>query len=185
MDWSNLSAHVFWISLCIAILILPVSGALEAFPVIPAECYGNVTIDGIPAPPGTTITAIQAEHIVGTITISTSGTYGSSGVFGDRLYLIPPQPREQDEQAGLIISFLIGSIPAGETLPFKPGTCTPLDLSAYSKNPAQAQTSPEKSFPDNNAGSVLTLHIRDCNLVTESVAVIPVSSLCIARGVSG
>ncbi len=176
MDWSNYSAHVLCISLCIAILILPVSGALGAFPVIPAECFGNVTIDGIPAPAGTTITAIEAEHIVGTITTSTPGTYGSSGVFHDRLYLIPPQPQGQDEQAGIIISFLIGSIPATETLSFQPGTCTHLDLSAYKKQLAQPHESPKKLL-DTHVGSVLTLNTQNSNLVTESVAIVPVSPL--------
>ncbi|GEM_PF-1737663 len=156
-------------------LVYPVSGVLESFPVIPAECYGNVTIDGIPAPAGTTITAIMQDTILGSIVINTSGQYGGFGPFGERLYIFPPDNLLSDEElhADNVVSFLIDSLPAYETLIYDPGTCNHLSLSAYAPDTIPDE---ETIRYQNTArtGSIITI----CRVPTEetvvSVAMIPV-----------
>ncbi|MFB6093305.1 MAG: CARDB domain-containing protein [Haloquadratum sp.] len=54
-------------------------------PQTPAAYYGNVTIDGEPAPAGTTIEAVVNGSVVGSITIDEPGRYGGPDALDEKL----------------------------------------------------------------------------------------------------
>ncbi|SDY14058.1 CARDB domain-containing protein [Halopenitus persicus] len=57
----------------------------EGPPQTPASYYGNVTIDGEPAPAGTVIEAEINGTVAGSITINESGTYGGPDALDEKL----------------------------------------------------------------------------------------------------
>ena len=54
-------------------------------PQTPASYYGNVTIDGEPAPAGTTVEAVVNGSVEGSITIDEAGQYGGSAALDEKL----------------------------------------------------------------------------------------------------
>lgn len=104
------------------ICVLPV----QAVPPLPAEFYGNVLIDGIPTPAGTTISVFISDVPRGSITTDISGFYGGPGLFDPRLKV---NISEDEYQAGSVpITFRINGIPAVQSIIFEPGTSQQFDL---------------------------------------------------------
>ncbi len=100
---------------------------VQAVPPLPAEYYGNVLIEGTPAPAGTVITAYIHGTPRGTITTDVAGFYGGPGLFDPRLKV---NVSETELQAGdLIITFQINGILASQSIPFTQGASQQLDLS--------------------------------------------------------
>lgn len=64
------------IILCIAIAFSAGMASAESPPSLPVMLYGDVSIDGNPAPVGTTITAKTGENPAGATNVLTAGTYG-------------------------------------------------------------------------------------------------------------
>ncbi|TKX80490.1 PGF-pre-PGF domain-containing protein [Halorubrum sp. SD626R] len=52
---------------------------------VPAAYYGNVTVDGDPAPAGTTVSAVVNGTVVDTLTVTDAGEYGSPGLSDENL----------------------------------------------------------------------------------------------------
>jgi len=112
--------------LLILFIIIPCVLPVQAVPPLPAEYYGNVLIDGAPAPVGTTITAFLAGTPRGTIVTDVEGFYGGPGLFDPRLKV---NVSEDEYQTGnLIITFTINDIPASQAVLFEPGASQQLDL---------------------------------------------------------
>ncbi len=107
-------------------LAIGVAAAAETSPPsFPQEFYGTVTIDGAPAPAGTTITATIGETTYGSIVTTKAGEYGSSSRHeGGRLVV-----SATDGHAGETITFLVNGRAARETATFTPDSTTRLDLS--------------------------------------------------------
>jgi len=144
--------RVAWI--CILLLL---TGTASAVPLLPAEFWGSVTIDGSPAPAGTVITAWMGDRDCGSFTLETAGVYGGGSTFDKRLLV-----SGGDDDAGKTILFFIGGLPAG-TAVYTPGTSTRLDLAAA--NPGGAAFSADVisgpapltvRFTDMSAGSPMS-----------------------------
>lgn len=122
-----------------------------AGPVLPAEYYGTVTINGDPAPAGTVITALINSQVAGTITTTASGTYGGAGTFDPRLVV-------EGTESGQAIEFRIDGRTAGEASTFRSGSTSQVALSVqYSPGsspvtttaaPTATVTSPVAPGPD-------------------------------------
>lgn len=96
-----------------------------AIPAFPAEFYGDITVDGTPAPPGTVVVALIDGEERGRITTTAEGTYGGPETFDSRLIV-----RGTDEETGIDIVFEINGVRAEESTPFAPGETGRMDLSA-------------------------------------------------------
>ncbi|TAJ45803.1 hypothetical protein CUJ86_03590 [Methanofollis fontis] len=99
--------------------------AATAIPAFPSEFYGTVHIGGEPAPAGTLITAFIGGVERGSVTTTSSGTYGGPGTFDQRLVV-----RGTEEESGLVITFTINGVETGETAVYRPGETIELDLTA-------------------------------------------------------
>ena len=65
-------------------------------PSVPAAYYGNVTIDGEPAPEGTTIEAVVDGEVRGSISINESGQYGGPDSLDPKLSVQAPDDSSND-----------------------------------------------------------------------------------------
>ncbi len=106
-----------------SIFIFALVSSVSAYPPIPAEFYGTITINGASAPIGTIITALIDGVEVGTFTTTSIGGYGGAGNFKNRLIV---QGKETD--LGKTIVFRINSVSAGETATFNTGVSQQRDL---------------------------------------------------------
>lgn len=121
----------------VLILTICVNGVL-AVPPLPAEYYGNVIIDGSPAPAGSTISAYLNDKIKGTIVTELPGFYGGPGLFDARLKV---NVTEEEFQAGdNIIRFQINGVMADQSVLFEPGSSQQFDLSTGSGLAGQVAT---------------------------------------------
>jgi len=114
--------------IALVLLIALISGAAAAGdlpPALPHEFYGNVAIDGSPAPAGTIVTAMIGDTGCGSILVTDAGRYGDHDWnLGNRLLVTGTS-----EQSGEAITFSAGGVAARETAVFMPGGVTRLDLS--------------------------------------------------------
>jgi PGF-pre-PGF domain-containing protein len=87
MNTNRIAAVVFTVLMVTSVVAVPwTAAAQEEQPEgPPASYYGSVTIDGEPAPTGTTIEAVVDGDVVGSITTNESGQYGGPGLFEDKL----------------------------------------------------------------------------------------------------
>jgi len=106
--------------------ILLLIGTASAVPLLPAEFWGSVTIDGSPASVGTVITARIGDRDCGSLTLEKVGVYGGNGIFDRRLLV-----SGEEGDSGKTITFTINGKPAG-TAVYTPGTSTHLDLATTS-----------------------------------------------------
>jgi hypothetical protein len=103
-------------------LLVLFSGLVLAIPGIPHAFKGSVTVNGAPAPDGTTVTAkINGIEVASTTT--SGGTYGyPAGTF----YVSDPQ----NTRSGDTVNFFVNGVDTGESAIFCNGCITELDLSA-------------------------------------------------------
>ena len=95
-----------------------------AIPGIPHQFYGDVMINGAPAPDGSTVTAkIDGVEVASTTT--SEGRYGYEPIF----YVEDPDGSPANTRAGKTINFFINGIDTGATAIFANGETTELDLS--------------------------------------------------------
>ncbi len=107
----------------IVFFMLVSAGASAALnPLIPAGYYGSVTIDGQPAPPGTTIIAKIGTEERGSITTGSSGSYGSSG--GPEKLPITGYAGE----SGSTVTFFVNNVAAQQTTTWTSGDIKRVDL---------------------------------------------------------
>lgn len=114
--------QVAWI--CILLVLI---GTASAVPLLPAEFWGSVTIDGSPAPAGTVITARIDGRDCGSLTLETAGVYGGDSMFDKRLLVCGG-----DDDAGKTITFFVDGMKAARTAVYTPGTSARLDLAVTS-----------------------------------------------------
>ncbi|MDV2481496.1 PKD domain-containing protein [Methanoculleus sp. Wushi-C6] len=106
------------------LLLFALAGPASAVPLLPAEFWGTVTIDGSPAPAGTVVTARIDDRDCGSLATAAAGAYGGDSLFDTRLIV-----GGEDGDAGKAIVFLVNGMPAG-TAVYTPGTSVRLDLAA-------------------------------------------------------
>ena len=114
--------EIAWI--CVLLVLI---GTASAVPLLPAEFWGSVTIDGNPAPAGTVITARIDGRDCGSLTLTTAGVYGGDATFDKRLLVCG-----RDDDAKKTITFFVDGMRAAETAVYDPGTSSRLDLAATS-----------------------------------------------------
>ena len=98
-------------------------------PILPCTFYGNVTLEGKPAPVGTEILAKMDDQTCGNITVMEAGKYGVAGGFGEKLVV---SGTAEDENK--IISFYVDGAEAEEKAIWHSGGVNRLDLSVKKSN---------------------------------------------------
>jgi len=91
---------------------------------LPEEFYGEITINGQPAPEGTEIVAKIGGVERGRLTASEEGAYGDSATFSERLIV-----SGEESDIGENIAFFVDGDLADQTAVFTPGESVELDLS--------------------------------------------------------
>ncbi|MCQ1539097.1 hypothetical protein FTO68_08905 [Methanocalculus taiwanensis] len=127
MPIKNNSKAVFTTILLMGIAIgaiIPVALA-SSIPLLPCEISGTVTINGEPAPAGTIVVAYIDNLERGRIIIRTSGIFGGTGAFDERIVI-----QGEGDDLGKMITFLVNDIPANNTIPFVSGESYQIDLDA-------------------------------------------------------
>lgn len=105
------------------VIIIALIGTVSAVPLLPAEFWGSVTINGDPAPVGTIITAWIEGNESGSLTLDTAGFYGGYAIFDKRLLVCGGEG-----DVGKIVTFFVNGVKASETAVYTPGSSTRLDL---------------------------------------------------------
>ncbi|MCL0077353.1 Ig-like domain-containing protein [Dehalococcoidia bacterium] len=110
--------------LLVSFLATPV---LASVPPLPHTLWGYLTINGEPAPVGTTVEARVQGGLVGIegnpLITTQVGKYGGPGAFDPKLIV------QGDIETGAIIEFYVNGFRADQTYEFTPGGITRLDLS--------------------------------------------------------
>ncbi|MCL0037060.1 Ig-like domain-containing protein [Dehalococcoidia bacterium] len=110
--------------LLVSFLATPV---LASVPPLPHTFWGYLTINGEPAPVGTTVEARVQGGLVGIpgnpLITTQVGKYGGPGPFDPKLIV------QGDIETGAIIEFYVNGFRADQTYEFTPGGITRLDLS--------------------------------------------------------
>ena len=94
-------------------------------PAAPASYYGDVTLDGEPAPAGVEIVAYVDGEERGSYLTEQEGTYGASSALEANLVV---EGDTSDE--GELVEFTVNGHPADATVEWEPGTVENVDLSA-------------------------------------------------------
>jgi len=105
----------------VLVLLLALAAPASAFPLLPMEFSGSVTIDGSPAPAGTVVTARINGSDCGSLALTTAGVYGGDALFDERLIV--------DGEEEKTIAFFVNGVLAGSAA-YTPGVSTRLDLTA-------------------------------------------------------
>jgi hypothetical protein len=115
-------AAVLAISVCSVTLFAPVTAAADI--TLPEEFYGDVTINGLPAPSGTVIIARIDTVQRGNFTTTVAGKYGGNGTFTPRLIVAGA-----DSDVGKAITFWMSGVKASQSAIYEPGQTKQLALS--------------------------------------------------------
>jgi len=116
--------------LAIGVSLLLVSAALAPAAVaqeedgpapVPAAYYGDVTINGDPAPVGTEITAVVNGEERGSIVVSEAGSYGGPNALDEKLVVEDASPGEE-------VTFVVRGVAADETVSWESGDVRQVDL---------------------------------------------------------
>jgi hypothetical protein len=155
-------------------LLLLLIVTVGAAPVLPAEYYGQVYINGSPAPAGTVITATINNVVVSSILTTEVGLYGGPGTFDPRLIV-------EGSENGQPIIFLINGKQADKTTTFSPGKTEHLSLStgislqgtsiASPESPQVTQTNPSTNPTQtpNPIPSTTTIAVSSPTTVTPTI----------------
>ena len=131
-------------TIVISLFLLGLVSSVSGYPPIPAEFYGTVTINGVSAPVGTTITASIEGSEVGTITTTSASVFGGAGNFQNRLIV-----QGKDTDIGKTIIFRINSVVAPETAIFNPGVSQQRDLSIVTGTSSGSTITPPRENTHN------------------------------------
>jgi len=138
-DWRPISVTSLWIIVVVIMLGLAGGGGATPTgtaqpiqqtdqPTVPASFYGEVLINGEPAPSGTTIEARIENDTRGTITVDPEGTYGGPAA-GDQKLTVDGDASDTGKEISFYIDadgFETGE--ANQTSTWEQGTITELNL---------------------------------------------------------
>lgn len=106
----------------LTIFFLCATSIVSALPMVPAEYYGTVYIDGSPAPAGTNITSVIENQVTDFFVTTVPGVFGGTGPMDPRLSVTGTADGQK-------ISFTINGILANQTAVFHSGTTGQIALS--------------------------------------------------------
>jgi len=135
--------RVFRVIFAVVLLGSAGAGLAAAPPSPPAAYYGNVTLNGEPAPAGTTVTALVDGERRGSLRIETAGTYGGPGAFDRKLRV---NGSAGDE--GATVTFRVTGVDAEQTVTWRPGDTRRVDLVAT----GELDTGPEDGGTTDTGG---------------------------------
>lgn len=115
-DW-RITARRVAIIAAVALLAAGVVAGSQPSP--PESYYGEVTVNGDPAPDGVVVTAVVNGEVKDRITVE-NGDYGGPGAFEDKLAV--------NASEGATVEFLVGGLDTGQTDTLNPGEVTELNL---------------------------------------------------------
>ncbi|MFB6093306.1 MAG: PGF-pre-PGF domain-containing protein [Haloquadratum sp.] len=104
--------------------VLPAAVAAQeggGAPTVPAAYYGDVTVNGKPAPVGTVIVAIVDGERHGSITVTKRGQYGGPGALDEKLVVEGADPDDR-------VSFRVRGVAAEQTVRWESGDVREVDL---------------------------------------------------------
>lgn len=129
---------IFRISALVLLLCLTsgIAAADEELPQIPEEFWGSVSINGVPAPAGTAISATIDGQEVGSVVTTDKGSYGGASRQEGEHLLISANSGMIDHE----ITFLVNGNPADQTEIFTPDNAKELDLTVTTKEPVAGFT---------------------------------------------
>jgi hypothetical protein len=119
-----MNSHRIILSTGMLILVVVAGVCAAEIPPMPCEFYGNVIINGQPAPAGTIIEAKINGQPAGSLTTTTVGTYGGAGVFDARLVV-------NGFARGDTITFFVNGSISNQSAVFLDGSAQSLDLTMY------------------------------------------------------
>jgi len=120
----------------VILLLALITGAMaaEEIPEFPEEYSGTITIDGKPAPAGTTIVALIDGEVRGTLTTTEAGRFGGSSTYNAKLTVTG-----YADDIGKTITFTVNGKPVPMTATFgsesetSPGRSHEINLAAKSE----------------------------------------------------
>lgn len=113
------------ILICLLMPFLPVNTA-AADTTLPEVFYGDIAVNGAPAPAGTVIVASIGGVARGSFTTIEEGAYGGPGTFDPHLIV-----SGEDPDIGETITFLVNGYQAEQTAIFEDGESRELNLTAW------------------------------------------------------
>ncbi len=117
------AAVIAVVLLVVAAPLVPGVVAQEDQPTVPASYYGDVTVNGEDAEPGTEIVALVDGEERGSIGISEAGSYGGPGALDDKLVV-----EGSDDDNGTAVTFEIRGVEADRTVTWTSGDVRAVDL---------------------------------------------------------
>ncbi len=117
------------------LLVAGCISAAAATPIHPCEFYGDISINGNPAPAGTVITATIGGEERGRLVTSAEGVYGGTDVFDTRLIV---KAAEGEDAAA--ITFLVNGVALSQTALYVPGEKTRMNLAVLIEGAATPAT---------------------------------------------
>ncbi len=119
---------IFVVFMALALSLVLSATPVYAVPALPHAFYGSVSINGSPAPPGTSVeargtgvmTGIQDNPTVTTVT----GVYGSSNPFQSRLIV------QGEIEEGATITFYVNGVSTGQTAEWHSGQTSEINIGA-------------------------------------------------------
>lgn len=120
-----------------------------ATPGVPHQFFGSVTINGAPAPDGTTVSAK-----IGSSTVSTTTTFGGKYGYSPRIvYVNDPN----GDRYGSIIRFFVNDVYTGATASYSNGKSTQVDLAVTISTPPPNNPPPSGGGGGSGGGSTPTV----------------------------
>jgi len=120
----RMDSHRIILSTGLLILVVVAGVCAAEIPPMPCEFYGNVSINGQPAPAGTLIEAKINGQTAGSLTTTTVGTYGGAGTFDARLVV-------RGFVNGNLITFFVNGSISNQSAVFQERNAQTLDLTMY------------------------------------------------------
>ncbi len=129
------------ILLALSLLLVLAVPVYAQLPFTPHAFFGNVTLNGAPAPIGAIVVAKISGVDRGYIVVTETGKYGSLSPLAPKLIV-------QGQILGSTIEFFVNDVRADQAYPFNSGETTELDLTAGALPTPTPITTPAPALPD-------------------------------------
>ena len=156
------------LAICLTLVVIMLTSALPvyAIPALPHAFYGNVEINGVPSPDGTSVSAIASE---GTIVATQNPVTTVGGGYGESS---PKLLVQGDIPNGATITFYVNGVSTGVTAIFEVGGGpTQLDLAVTIVAPPPPPPPPPPTIEAIFFGGTTTITIDSSGIVQETTEI--------------